>query len=84
MHHRLLEREGSQRRAVLWLYLQTACFSLIAISFAKLSPLVTLILLAIVFALTVRMLRNMGLFEVQEKSPAEADPSEMVNGKIHE
>ncbi|MCH2184734.1 undecaprenyl/decaprenyl-phosphate alpha-N-acetylglucosaminyl 1-phosphate transferase [Myxococcota bacterium] len=84
MHHRLLEREGSQRRAVLWLYLQTACFSLIAISFSQLSPLVAGLLLIVVFALTIRMLRNMGLFEVQGESCEEAEVSELSNGKAHE
>ena len=84
MHHRLLEREGSQRRAVLWLYLQTACFSLIAISFSQLSPVVAGVLLIVVFALTIRMLRNMGLFEVHGESCGEADTSELSDGKVHE
>lgn len=84
MHHRLLEREGSQRRAVLWLYLQTACFSLIAISFSQLTPIVAGFLLIVVFALTIRMLRNMGLFEFYGESCGEADASERSDGKVHE
>ena len=84
MHHRLLEREGSQRRAVLWLYLQTACFSLIAISFSQLSPVMAGVLLLVVFALTIRMLRNMGLFEVQGESCEESDASDLTEREVHE
>ena len=84
MHHRLLEREGSQRRAVLWLYLQTACFSLIAISFAKLAAPIALGLLIVVFVLTIRMLRNMGLFEVTSASAEKSNSMEFLNRDSHE
>jgi len=72
MHHRLLEKEGSQRRAVLWLYFQTACFSVIAVSFAQLEGYSAYIFLAAVVILTVRLLRNLGLFSISlEESTVE-------------
>jgi UDP-GlcNAc:undecaprenyl-phosphate GlcNAc-1-phosphate transferase len=64
MHHRLLEAEGSDRRAVLALYFLTGCFCVIAVSFTKLQGYAALIFLAAVVALTVRLLRNMGVYEV--------------------
>jgi UDP-GlcNAc:undecaprenyl-phosphate GlcNAc-1-phosphate transferase len=68
MHHRLLAREGSQRRAVLWLYFQTVCFSIIAVAFAQLTGYSAFIFLAAVVILTARMLRNLGLFSVEPES----------------
>ncbi len=65
MHHRLLEKEGSQRRAVLWLYFQTTCFSIIAVSFARLEGYSAYIFLVAVVILTVRLLRNLGLFSIE-------------------
>lgn len=65
MHHRLLEKEGSQRRAVLWLYFQTACFSVIAVSFAQLGGYSAFAFLIAVVILTVRLLRNLGLFSIE-------------------
>lgn len=69
MHHRLLEKEGSQRRAVLWLYFQTACYSLIAVSFAQLGGLSAYLFLAAVIILTVRLLRNLGLLSIDVDGP---------------
>jgi len=74
MHHRLLQKEGSQRRAVLWLYFQTFCFSLIAISFAQLKGLSAYVFLAAVTILTIRLLRNLGLFSIEE-APGPTGPS---------
>jgi UDP-GlcNAc:undecaprenyl-phosphate GlcNAc-1-phosphate transferase len=68
MHHRLLEREGSQRRAVLWLYFQTACFSVIAVSFAQLGGYGAYVFLAAVVILTVRLLRNLGLLSFESEA----------------
>jgi UDP-GlcNAc:undecaprenyl-phosphate GlcNAc-1-phosphate transferase len=68
MHHRLLAREGSQRRAVLWLYFQTVCFSIIAVAFAQLKGYSAFIFLAAVVILTARLLRNLGLFSVEPES----------------
>lgn len=63
MHHRLLVSEGSQSRAVIFLYLMTACFCAIAISFMQLkTPEIGFGLLAAVAVLTFRLLRNLGAF----------------------
>lgn len=61
MHHVLLAREGSHRKAVLWLYFQTACFSIIAVSFSQLKGWSAWIFLGAVGLLTFRLLRNLGL-----------------------
>ena len=71
MHHRLLEKEGSQRRAVLWLYFQTACFGVIAVSFAQLGGASAYVFLAAVVILTVRLLRNLGLFSIEVGTEAD-------------
>jgi len=67
MHHRLLRREGTHRRAVLWLYFQTACFGLIAISFSRITGIGRYLLLFVVGVLTIRLLRNLGLFSIDRK-----------------
>ena len=67
MHHRLLRREGTHRRAVLWLYFQTACFGLIAVSFSRITGVGRYFLLFAVGALTVRLLRNLGLFSIDRR-----------------
>ncbi len=61
MHHRLLhEYDGDHRPAVLSLYGLTVCFCLIAISFARLEGLTSLLFLVVVVLLTLRILRNLG------------------------
>lgn len=60
IHHLILAREGSHRRAVLWLYFQTLCFSVIALSFAQLRGYSAYLFLLAVVLLTVRLLRNIG------------------------
>ena len=65
MHHRLLESAGSHRSAVLSIWFLTACFCVIAVSFTRIEGWTALVFLALVVALTVRMLRNMGFFEVE-------------------
>lgn len=65
IHHRLLEKEGSQRRAVLWLYFQTACFGIIAVSFSRIEGYSALVFLAAVAILTVRLIRNLGLISTE-------------------
>ena len=62
MHHRLLESQGSQQAAVLSIYFLTACFCVIAVSFTRLQGFSALLFLAIVVLLTLRLLRNLGLF----------------------
>jgi UDP-GlcNAc:undecaprenyl-phosphate GlcNAc-1-phosphate transferase len=63
MHHRLLESEGSDRKAVLSIYFLTACFCVIAVSFTRLEGWAALVFLAAVTILTLRLLRNMGFFD---------------------
>ncbi|MFP6641450.1 MAG: MraY family glycosyltransferase [Myxococcota bacterium] len=74
VHHRLLRKEGTHRRAVLWLYFQAACFGLIAVSFSRLSGVASYILLIVVGILTIRLLRNLGLFSI-ESDETEAENS---------
>lgn len=73
MHHRLLRREGTHRRAVLWLYFQTACFGLIAISFSRITGIGRYLLLVVVVGLTIRLLRNLGLFSTDWKNMGSDD-----------
>jgi UDP-GlcNAc:undecaprenyl-phosphate GlcNAc-1-phosphate transferase len=81
MHHVLLQREGSHRKAVLWLYFQTACFSIIAVSFSQLQGISAYVFLAAVALLTFRLLRNLGLLatspdESRPEPPASSDSPE--------
>ena len=74
IHHRLLrDFDGSHRPAVLSLYFLTACFCLIAISFTKLHGIIVIVFLALVFLLTYRILKNLGLISAPAVLPAEAE-----------
>ncbi len=68
IHHRLLETEGSHRRAVISLYFLTGCFCLIAFSFTRLQGPVAMIFIVFVVILTVRLLRNLS-FAPPAKQP---------------
>ncbi|MCG8591759.1 MAG: undecaprenyl/decaprenyl-phosphate alpha-N-acetylglucosaminyl 1-phosphate transferase, partial [Proteobacteria bacterium] len=68
MHHRLLESEGSHRSAVLSLYFLTACFCTIAVSFTRLRGYAAIVFLLAVVLLTVRLLRNLGVFSLSIES----------------
>ena len=70
MHHRLLESEGSHRPAVLSIWFLTTCFCVIAVSFTNLEGTAALVFLALVIVLTLRLLRNLGFFDVHETTPA--------------
>jgi UDP-GlcNAc:undecaprenyl-phosphate GlcNAc-1-phosphate transferase len=71
MHHRLLhEYHGDHRPAVLSLYGLTACFCLIAVSFARLEGAASLLFLAIVVLLTLRILRNLGFASLEDPKAA--------------
>jgi UDP-GlcNAc:undecaprenyl-phosphate GlcNAc-1-phosphate transferase len=72
MHHRLLDSEGSHRSAVLSIWFLTACFCVIAVSFTNLEGTAALIFLALVIVLTLRLLRNLGFFQVHEQ-PRDAE-----------
>ena len=70
MHHRLLDAEGSTRKAVLQFYLLTAAFCLIALSFTNLHGASAVVFLLAVIALTLRLLWNLGSFEFSESGVA--------------
>ncbi|MEM9173938.1 MAG: MraY family glycosyltransferase [Myxococcota bacterium] len=77
MHHRLLQREGSHKSAVLMLYFLTACFCMIAVSFSQIDGWIAFLYLAAVVAVTIRLLRNLDAFSLEiltEPTPtAQAD-----------
>lgn len=68
MHHRLLDAEGSPRRAVLQFYLLTAAFCLVALSFTKLQGVSAAVFLVAVAALTLRLLWNLGALDLRGES----------------
>lgn len=74
MHHRLLEYERSDRRAVLSLYSLTACFCIIAVSFTKLHGYSAIIFLVAVLLLTIRLLRNLDVLPRRAVSIEPAEP----------
>ena len=67
MHHRLLVSEGSHRGAVLQIYLVTAAFCLLALSFMKLQGSMAAVCLLAVVVLTVRMLWNLGALSLEDR-----------------
>jgi UDP-GlcNAc:undecaprenyl-phosphate/decaprenyl-phosphate GlcNAc-1-phosphate transferase len=80
IHHRLLkEHQGSHRPAVLSLYFLTACFCVIAVSFTRLQGYAAMIFLVVIVLLTLRILRNLGFFDVREVDlpVGEGDRSEL-------
>ncbi len=73
IHHRLLrDYDGSHRPAVLSLYFLTACFCLIAVSFARLQGYEVIVFLVVVLLLTRRILRNLGLIAPPAAGAGEA------------
>ena len=83
MHHHLLKASGgSQREAVLSLYFLTACFCIIAVAFRSVDGLWAIALLVAVIALTIRLLRNMGLLAFQAPDPSsDAEGSASAGGE---
>ena len=71
MHHRLLESRGSQQAAVLSIYFLTACFCIIAVSFTRLQGASAFLFLAVVVLLTLRLLRNLGLYQKNDQGRVE-------------
>ena len=69
IHHRLLARGGSPRRAVLHFYFLTTCFAFIAVSFTNLQGYVAAICLLIVLLLTLRLLANLGVLSFPVEEP---------------
>ena len=84
MHHRLLNREGSHKNAVLMLYFLTGCFCMIAISFSQLDGWLAFAYLAAVVGVTIRLLRNLDAFalEVQSGAPRADDESEECEREV--
>jgi UDP-GlcNAc:undecaprenyl-phosphate GlcNAc-1-phosphate transferase len=68
MHHRMLESEGTQRSAVLQVYLLTAAFCLIALAFSRLEGYTAIIFLAAVGGLTLRLVLNLGALSSDTKT----------------
>ncbi len=79
MHHLILAREGSHRRAVLWLYFQTLCFSVIALSFSQLRGVSAYIFLAAVIVLTARLLRNLGMLRPGQAEESADTPVDSID-----
>ena len=75
MHHRLLAVEGSQRRAVLQIYLATAAFCLIALSFTRLEGPMAAFFLVAVLALTARMVWNLDALSIEGGEPPSEEPA---------
>ncbi|RIL04872.1 MAG: undecaprenyl-phosphate alpha-N-acetylglucosaminyl 1-phosphate transferase [Proteobacteria bacterium] len=67
IHHRLLDSEGSHRSAVLSIWFLTACFCVIAVSFTNLEGTAAVVFLVLVIVLTLRLLRNLGFFEIHDQ-----------------
>lgn len=72
MHHRLLDAEGSPRRAVLQFYFLTAAFCLIALSFTRLQGISAAVFLVVVLALTLRLLWNLGVLDFRRDTEHDA------------
>lgn len=72
IHHRLLDSEGSHRSAVLSIWFLTACFCVIAVSFTNLEGTAAVIFLLLVIVLTLRLLRNLGFFEIHDEPRGDA------------
>ncbi len=81
IHHRLLESEGSHRSAVLSIYFLTACFCIIAVSFTRLEGYAAMLFLGAVVLLTLRLLRNLGFFDVGEPGEPASGASTEVEGE---
>ena len=81
IHHRLLDSEGSHRSAVLSIYFLTACFCIIAVSFTRLEGYAAVLFLGAVGLLTLRLLRNLGFFDVSEPGESAPQSSEGIEGE---
>jgi UDP-GlcNAc:undecaprenyl-phosphate GlcNAc-1-phosphate transferase len=82
IHHRLLETEGSHRSAVISMYFLTACFCIIAVSFTRLEGYAAVLFLGAVGLLTLRLLRNLGFFNVVEQGESARQESAEAEGEV--
>jgi UDP-GlcNAc:undecaprenyl-phosphate GlcNAc-1-phosphate transferase len=80
MHHRLLHFQGTQRDAVLSIYFLTTCFCVIALSFTSLRGYIAILVVVVVIALTVRLLRNLGFFDLDGVEVPPSDESAGAGG----
>jgi UDP-GlcNAc:undecaprenyl-phosphate GlcNAc-1-phosphate transferase len=67
IHHRLLFREGSQKKAVLTLYSLTLSFGLIAIALSGMNGIWSYSAIAVTILLTLRWLKNARLLEFERE-----------------
>lgn len=63
IHHQLLFREESQRRAVLSLYFLSTCFGMIALSFRGIQGLYAIVALVLVVIVTYKWMKDSGFLE---------------------
>lgn len=63
IHHKILFREESQRRAVLSLYFLSTCFGMIALSFSGIRGIYAIIALTIVILATFKWMKDSGFLE---------------------
>ncbi len=63
IHHKILFREESQRRAVLSLYFLSTCFGMIALSFRGIKGLYAVVALIVVILVTFKWMRDSGFLE---------------------
>ncbi len=82
MHHRLLASAGgSHRSAVLQFYWVTAAFCLLAVSFTRLRGVIAAACLVAVALLTLRLLRNLGVFSLEGEGPTGELPAGGSRGR---
>jgi UDP-GlcNAc:undecaprenyl-phosphate GlcNAc-1-phosphate transferase len=79
MHHRMLDSEGSQRSAVLQVYLLTAAFCLIALAFSKLEGYMAILFLAAVGVLTYRLVLNLDALSAEGGKPSSQERTSGVD-----
>lgn len=63
IHHKILFREESQRRAVLSLYFLSTCFGMIALSFRGIKGIYAIIALIVVSLVTFKWMKDSGFLE---------------------
>jgi UDP-GlcNAc:undecaprenyl-phosphate GlcNAc-1-phosphate transferase len=63
IHHKILFREESQRRAVLSLYFLSACFGMIALSFRGIKGVYAIVALIVVILVTFKWMKDSGFLE---------------------
>ncbi len=75
MHHRMLESEGSERSAVLQVYVLTAAFCSISLAFSNLEGYMAFLFLVVVGVLTYRLVANLGALAIVKDPAASGEAS---------